>query len=413
MNFLNYLSHTKTLLKAYKSCSLVNSDGSLLFSKDLGNEALTTTRLVAFQIVKKYLNPKPLDFFILNDPENGGYHYSKLIFITCLDANLFLIWDVDCFYIDFKIPPTPLFDQGKKNEFVWQALTSANSFGEDLESLLVYQKHCVDQLNNMSEQLKLIASVKNQQAWLKTTQEVFNLQFDSKAHGSFEALYKTQSGQNIKLKFSAEEKQNIRLLTLDFTNTSLATDFHTSSHVIESALLKRIIDFYQINNYFSQAVLDKIKVILPPKSIVSKPHALGEYNYELQNICSQLFDYNTVQLNAHTRKSLATFDYCNYLNLQISHSTNTANIFLSAQNSYLNQFEDFVEKKLIHLLQMSKNEQTGSIRFQVSTNESINLKVKNNYSCNKSDLGLKINEKAVSRGLYNLKKDDIVEITIG
>ncbi|MBC7467630.1 MAG: hypothetical protein H7256_16685, partial [Bdellovibrio sp.] len=122
MSAAYYQYQLHQLIQPFTSCSLVNADGALLASNDLSREILTTTRLVAFQIVKKYLNPKPHDLFVMNDPENGGYSLSKLIFVAAIDSNLFLIWDETNNLLDFKIPPTPLYEKNVKNSFVWKAL---------------------------------------------------------------------------------------------------------------------------------------------------------------------------------------------------------------------------------------------------------------------------------------------------
>ncbi|MBY0555312.1 hypothetical protein K2P97_12340 [bacterium] len=413
MNFLNYQSHLKILLKNFKSCSLVNADGALLYSKDNSFELLTTTRLVAFQIVKKYLNPKPQDLFILNDPENGGYQYSKIVFITCLNPNLFLIWDEDYHFIDFKIPPTPLFDQGRKNEFVWQAMISANKNADELEAFFEYQKYTVDRLMHLVSLIEDLANSKSQQIWLKASNEVFNTQFNNKAHGTAEAYFKLNSTQTIKLKFSAEEKQNLKLITLDFTNTNLATDIHTSSHVIESALIKKISEFFQIGDYLTQAVLDKIKVILPPRSIVSKPHPAGLYNYELQTICSQVCEHNMTQLNAHNRKGQNTFDYANFLNFEVYGETLHANNLISATQVSLQNFEQLICKNLIKMTAMKKTDSSHHIIFSVCTDNPLKLNIKNNYYSDKLNNQFKLNDQLLQRGSVELKKNDRIEIIWG
>lgn len=412
MNFLNYQSHLKTLLKNYKSCSLVNADGALLYSKDNSLEMLTTTRLVAFQIVKKYLSPKPLDLFVLNDPENGGFQYSKLLFISCLTPNLFLIWDEDNFCIDFKIPPTPLFDKGVKNDFVWQALISASKNTEDLEAFFEYQKYNIDRLVNNKALLDVISNIKNQQMWLKATQEIFSIQFENKAHGSFEGYHKILQNQFIKLKISAEERQNLKLITLDFTNTNLATEMHSSSHVIESAAIKKIMDFYQLGDFFTQSMLDKIKIILPPRSIVSKPHPTGRFNYELQSICSQLCDYNLTQLNLHSRKSQNNFEYSNFLNFEIHTENSHTNNLISSQTIFLNNFEELIVNNSIKMKKMKRLDTANHIIFKVNT-DIMKINIKNDYHTEKSNNALKVNNKLVHRGEHILAKDDVVEILWG
>jgi|GEM_PF-5430983 len=413
MNFLNYQSSIKILLKNHNSCSLVNADGLLLYSKDLNHELLTTSRLVAFQIVKKYLSPKPQDFFVLNDPENGGYQFSKLIFIFCLNSNLYLIWDENNFYIDFKIPPTPLFEQGIKNDFVWQALIHKNKYSTELENFFDFQKNNMDRILKLNDLLNLVTSHKNQQIWLSTTNEIFSIQFSSKAHGGHEAQYPALKNQLIKLKFSAEEKQNQKLITLDFTHTGPACEIHAASHIIESVLVKKIIDFYQIDDFFTQSVLDKIKIILPPRSIVSKSHATGDYNLELQSVCSQLCEHNMKQLNSHTRKTQAVFEYANYLNFELSiDNCHTTNIF-STLHSQLNKFENLISAHFITLTKMTRIDATYCLNFKINTDLPAHLNIKNNYLVEKSTNSIKLNDKILARGPYDLSKNDSVEIVWG
>lgn len=410
MNFLTYKHCIKTLLGKYKSCSLVNAEGSLLFSKDQNFEVLTTTRLVAFQIVKKYLNPKPQDFFLLNDPENGGYQLSKLIFISCLSPNLFLIWDENNFNVDFKIPPTPIFDQGVKNEFVWQALIGSRPYSAEFESFLEYQKYKVDTVLKSASLLKTIGDIKAQQQWLKATQNIFDTQFNNKAQGSTEAQYKLSSGSCIRLRFSAEEKQNLKMLTLDFTNTNICPDIYTSSHVIESVLIKKIIDFYSVNEFFTQAILDKIKIILPPKSIVSRSHPTGEHNFELQTICSQLCDYNLTQLNLHTRKSKQTFELTNFLYFSLYSDHYHSNNFVGSDKIQLEQFEDLINNKVIDLKKMKRTDNLNQICFDIQSAEKVSLTIKNNYKSDEAAHELKLNNESIGRGQYELKQGDQLEI---
>ncbi len=413
MNFLNYQSCLKILLKNYKSCSLLNANGALLFSKDENHELLTTTRLVAFQIIKKYLQPKAQDFFVLNDPENGGYHYTKLIFISCLTANLYLIWDENNFYIDFKIPPTPLFEQGVKNDFIWQALINANKYAIELKTFFEHHKNNIDRIINHNDLLNVVASIKNQQLWLKATDEIFSIQFASKAHGTAEAYYQVAKSHFIKLKLSAEEKQNLKLITLDFTNTNYAAEVHTASHVVESALIKKIIDFYQIDEYCTQSVLDKIKVILPPRSIVSKPHLTGKYNFELQAICSQLCDYNIKQFNSQTRKPQTVFEYSNYMNFEIHTDRCHSSNIISSQLVSLKNFEELLTNNSIKMKKMRRIDTASHIAFQVNLDCGIKIDIKNNYYSEKKNNSFKLNNELLQRGQYNLKKDDIVEIIWG
>ena len=118
MNSKHFHNVLNQMTSSLESFSLVNQEGQLLFSKDATQtDLLTTTRLVCFQIIKKYLQPKPLDLFIMNDPENGGYSLTKMIFVAALSDNLYVIWNKDLNFIDFKIPPTPLW----RSAFINQA----------------------------------------------------------------------------------------------------------------------------------------------------------------------------------------------------------------------------------------------------------------------------------------------------
>lgn len=410
MSFLNYQSYLKVFLKNYASCSLVNAEGSLLYSKDAHFELLTTTRLVAFQIIKKYLNPKPHDFFVLNDPENGGYQYTKLLFISCLMPNLFLVWNEDNFYVDFKIPPTPLFENGVRNDFIWQTLISANKYTAELDSFFSRQKLNIDNILKHKTHLNIVADIKNQQTWLAATQEVFAIQFANKAHGGFACYHNVSPNQLIKLKFTAEEKQNLRLITLDFTNTNIATEMHTASHVIESALIKKIIDFYQINDFFTQSILDKIKVILPPRSIVSKSHPTGSYNFELQTICSQMCEHNMRQLNSHMRKPHAIFEYANFLYFEIHTAIGHSYNIFSPQSIFLNNFEELIANNAIKMKKMKRTDKISHIIFQSNTDSTMKINIKNNYYSEKSNNLFKVNDQLLQRGQHDIKKNDLVEL---
>jgi len=409
MTYLKYQFLLKTLLKTYRSCSLLNQDGQLLYSKDQGSSCLTTTRLVAFQIIKKYLNPKVGDFFILNDPDNGGYQYGKIIFIAALNHDLYLIWDEDYPQINFKIPPTPLYDQGKKNEFVWQALVGAGPHGTELENFLTYQKYNCERILNQKELSQLIADTKSQQLWFKCCSEVFTLHFDNKTHGSFESVYRGYPDQQIKLRFAAEEKQNIRSITLDFTQTQAAGKWHAASHVVESALIKKIIDFYQLSEFLSQSILDKVRIVLPPRSVVSKAHSSGDNNFELQQVCSQLCEFNMQQLNSQQRKATSNFEYQNYLDLRISSDQLMSASCFTGNNVHQQGFEELVNKQQISLQRMKKIEGSVAISFSVNTS-GLTLKVCNHHTHQRAHYQLKLNNQLLERGQYELKHGDHVEI---
>ena len=410
MKCLTFQYNLKVITKNFGACSIVNADGALVFSKDTNPSVLTTTRLVAFQIVKKYLKPQPGDLFILNDPENGGFQFSKLIFISALSGNLFLIWDEDFQFVDFKIPPTPLYDKNEKNEFVWKALIQSSRYANEFETFVLFQKYKVDRVSGLMKCITDMSLRESQQKWFKATQEIFNIQFNGKALGNFESQLKLKNNQFVKLKFSAEERQNLKLFTLDFTNTNLATDFHAASHVVESAIIRKIVEYYEFGDFFTQSILDKIKVLLPPRSIVSKPHPTGDNNLEIQAVCSQLCEYNLLQLNSHSRKAHAAFQYVNFLNFQIQSDEIFVNSQITAQSIALTGFEDLITNHHIEIQKMRRGDSQNKITFKILSEKPFRLKINNRYLTDDAGIALKVNNELKDVGLFDLSKDDVVDI---
>lgn len=410
MNAATYQNQLQQLMQTFQSCSIVNAEGALLASNDQRTEILTTTRLVVFQIVKKYLNPQPKDLFVMNDPENGGYGLSKLIFVTAIDPNLFIIWDEDCYLIDFKIPPTPLYDKAKRNEFVWKALVDSHENAAQLTFFFEAQKNRIEVLAEQSSLIKSLAQSKQQALWLKATQEIFENQFSSKAMGSFECQYKTPTEQFIKLKFTSEERQNIKLISLDFTNSSLATTYHAASHVIESGLVQKLIQYYQVEKYLTQSILDKIKIILPPKSIASKAHGTGRYNHELQTACSQLCQHNLTQLNSQIRKGAAPFEIDSELWIELQAKSQNFKMNFHQKHISLPCIEGLVREKAIEVTKMQKTEHGFHVRFQILEPRFDVLKITTKLGCLKNTDNVKVNEHVIASGDHPLKVGDTVSV---
>lgn len=408
MNAKTYQILLNQLTHDFSSFSIVNDEGHLLFSKDAQPECLSTSRLVAFQIVKKYLKPKPLDLIILNDPENGGFSLAKIIFVACLSENLNLIWHEDLNLIDFKIPPTPLYESGQKNSFVWNALVEGHPESGSLRNFFEQQKTLLDLVLLQKPLIQNLSLAKNQVAWLKACQEIFEAQFSNKALGSSESSYKTANQQLIKLKLTLEEKQNIKLLTLDFTNTNLATDYSAASHVVESGLVQKIIQFYQIENFFSQPVLDKIKIILPPKSIVSKAHSRGEWNHEIQSICSQLCLFNFNQLNSQSRKNSTSFELATELKFDLVSSLQNFPMSFDCKNVSIEGFETLLSQNQMHLIECYRGEQNIHLKFEVTDAVQPILQIKSKLFPEGKDWIFKINNQPpVGRKILLRPKDQI------
>ncbi len=406
----NYQSLLLQFANTLPSFSVINGDGQLLFSKDSATDCLTTTRLVAFQIVKKYLKPKPFDLIILNDPENGGFSLTKIIFVSALGENLYLVWEKDLPLIDFKIPPTPLYENNHKNSFVWTALVDGHPQATLLKSFFETEKIHLDQIYSNRESIQMLGQPKNQMLWLKTSQEIFENQFSSKPHGSAECSYRLSPTQMIKLKLLIEERQNIRLITLDFTNTSLASEYSASSHVIESGLIQKLVQFYQIENFFSQAVLDKIKIILPPKSIVSKAHPRGEWNNEIQSICSQLCAFDIAQLNAQSRKGALAFELAPELKFEVITTKGRNPVSLEPHLATMDGLEDLVDENQIDLLECHRSEQHVHLKFELRENAQARLQIKTKLFTENKDHIFKINNVDVTSRSSMLKPKDQVQI---
>jgi hypothetical protein len=397
------------LTPRFASFALINNEGQLLFSKDSKADCLTTTRLVAFQIIKKYLSPQPLDLFILNDPENGGFSLVKIIFMATLQDNLHLVWDEELDVIDFKIPPTPLFERGQKNSFVWNALVEGHPSAELLKNFFEGQKKKIDDMLTQKDHLQLLSLMKNQQAWLKASQEIFDLQFANKALGSAESSYRTPSQQLIKLKLSIEERQNLKSITLDFTNTSLAADYSAASHVVESGLIQKLLQFYQIENFFSQVILDKIKIILPPKSIVSKAQPRGDWNNEIQSICSQLCAHNLAQLNTQTRKSHVPFELSPELRFDFVTAQARFAMCFDQKTVNVEGIETLTTQGAIRLLECHRSEQNIRLKFEV-TDSQASLHTKTKIFAEAKDYAFKINDRSESPRKIALKPLDQVQV---
>lgn len=394
MNTINTLHSLQSLTHHFNSCSLVNAEGTLIWSRDQDLACLSTTRLVAFQIVRKYLRPQAQDLFILNDPENGGYQLSRPLFISGLSSNLFLIWDIALPLINFKIPPTPLYDQGVKNEFAWKAMIESHPSAKDFKSQILRQKQLIDQTSKLKEVIQHLSDDKNQQLWLKTSQQAFDILFSQKATGSAESFFKLNQTQTIKLKLTIEERQNLKLIQLDFSNTSLAQDVHAASHVIEGALIHSIVTYYDLKDYFTQTILDKIKMILPPRSIVAKSHPQGHYNYDLQSICTQLCQHNVNQLNTPSRKGLAQFQYKDFVFFGLGPSPHECSLnYVSPERFEICSIEQLANQNLIEINAMKRADTSGLLSFTVTQSHALTLQFHSLLKVPNAAIHLTLNKK--------------------
>ncbi len=404
------LSHLESyklssLLGHFKNASLLNKKGDLLFSKDADPFKTTTSRIVLFQIVKKYLQFKVGDIFISNDPENGGTSYNRVFFISCLAENLFLIWDSECLLIDFKIPLSPLTESTKINTLLWAALIDSSSFKAEFSAFFNHNIKNYNKLFSFKTYINEISSDSFQKQWFTLAKNLFNKKFDSKSFGESSLMIKYKEQQTIKLNLLIDEKQNIRTVKCDFANTSLVltgqNQLSTASHVVESGLVIELIKFYNLENFLAQPILDHFKIILPPKSILSNAHKTGNYNFELQKVSRQIMKKNLVTINSIEKKKDGLLNmYSTYL-MQIRCQAKTHNIFLSnsrIQFDQLNLFEQKVMQNLdgtYHTELVFKSEQIGNLSV---------FGIQSEYDHSKR--WIKLNNSTAKVGDYTLKNGD-------
>ncbi len=307
MNFHSTQQLLKTILSHFNSASLVTEDGKLLASIDCDVYKSTTSRLVVFQIIKKYLNPQINDLFILNDPGNGGLNYQNIFFTTRLTDKIFLVFVQAVPQINFKIPPTPLYDNGLKNKTVWPFLVDQNPQAEVLRTFFEKNWNEVLRLRNLSPFLSEISVGKNQLAYFRIVAQIFECNFNTKALGQSEVSLKLGGSDTIKVSLAIDEKQNQRTIHADFSQTSVAGKVFAASHVIESAVIMAIAESYGMCDLLSQPLLDLIRLTLPPQSIVSKANPLGTYNLLLQKAVSEQILFLLTSLAGKARAAASTF----------------------------------------------------------------------------------------------------------
>ncbi len=392
-----------SIISHLQNASLVNAKGELLFSKDADPFKTTTSRLVLFQIAKKYLSLSIGDVLISNDPENGGTSLSRVYFISCLSPNLFLIWDVDFFLIDFKIPLTPLLEKQRTNAFVWSALVDSQPNKEKYATFFNEQIHKFETINKFSDFIKVASDDTFQRQWFLVCKNIFIKHFEAKSFGQSELSYKYKDNVNIKLKVEVDEKQNARFFKVDFSGTSFfqPNNLSCASHVVESGLIIEFSKYYNLEKYLSQPMLDHIKLILPPKSVVTTAHKLGEFNFELQKMIRQMMRFNLSQINSQTKKKDKKFSLYSTHLLQMNSKDETNLIFLSNSRIHFESLSFFKQK----VLQSVDGEYKASLIFNSEQPVRIHLR----GICSEEDHSkrwIKINKQPVKHGSFELKKDD-------
>lgn len=396
----------QSFLNHFKNASLVNFNGDLLFSRDTELCSTTTSRLVSYQIVRKYLSLRPGDIFITNDPENGGYSYSKIFFISALTENLFLIWSDDLSQIQFKIPLSPLVETHKKNSMLWSAMIEPHPQKDLLIKFFDQQIEHYTSCFRATPYLDFLSESEFQQYWFKTCKAEFDRQFDLRAQGQDELSLKYHD-KLVKMSLRIEEKQNQRTITIDFSNTHLAEKMCAASHVIESAMIQEFVYHYKLHQFLSQPILNQIKLLMPPKSIVSKAHATGEFNFELQGLIRQMLKHLLFQLNgASNKKTDNKFSLKSEAQLSFSADSDVRAGFLMDQNFSLEDLSHFFQPSIMSM-------KDGSFHGEYVVCEKKGLTLDTFYLYSEFDHNkrfIKINNKSIKSGRYQLKENDQLAI---
>lgn len=394
----------QSFLNHFKNASLVNLNGELLFSRDTELCSTTTSRLVSYQIVKKYLSLRPGDIFITNDPENGGYSYSKVFFISALTENLFLIWSDDISQIQFKIALSPLMEAHNKNPMLWSAMIESHPKHATLARFFDEQIEHYTSCFRATPYLDFLSEPSFQQFWFKTCKAEFERQFDLRTQGQDELSLKYHD-KLIKISLGITEKQNQRTITIDFSNTHLADKMCAASHVIESAMIQEFVYHYKLHRFLSQPVLNQIKLIMPPKSLVSKAYPTGEYNFELQSIIKQALKHLLTQLSV-SKKSENKFSLKSEVQLNFISDSNVRAGFLLDQDFTLQDISKFFVPTI-----MSMKENNFHGEFVVRPQTQLTLDAFYLYSeFDHNKRFIKINQKSIKSGKYQLKENDQISI---
>jgi hypothetical protein len=388
------------LLSPFKNASIINSKGELIYSKDADSFKTTTSRIVLFQIAKKYLSPKPGDIIVSNDPENGGTQLNRIFFICSLHTNLFIVWDAELNEVQFKIPLTPLVEANKKNQMIWQVLIESQPAAEKFKTFFEKQISKMNQVQVFKKFILSVASDSFQKTWFNLTKSIFEDHFSLKSYGQHQLSIKYR-GQQIKINVDADEKQNIKSFKLDFSGTEMANHFACASHVVESGLMIEISKYYHFERCLSQPILDHLKLLLPPQSIVSKSIPNGEYNFELQKLTRQMMKHCLNQMNIQGKKSEKKFLVYSTAYL----SLNSEQIQLS--NFLSNSRIDFLVSDLFDKKVLTHTDRDYKATLTYRLDKPSHLNIYGVKSITDTDTRwIKLNGEIVHHGQFTLKKND-------
>jgi len=376
VNFHETQQILKIILSPFKSASLITDEGKLIASADTDHLQSTTSRLVVFQIMKKYLNPQIGDLFILNDPENGGLNFQNIFFTTRLTEKVYLVFVKENCQIHFKIPPTPLFEKGFRNKTIWPFLVDQNPNAKALTDFFESSWKAIEHLAHMHTYLHEISLPKNLQNYFKTVSKVFEQLFNTRALGQNEVTSRVSATETVKLRLTIDEKQNQRTIHADFSQSSPVKTISAASHIVESALIKSLADHYGMEHMLAQPLLDSIRLTLPPQSIVSKANALGTYNLLLQKTVTEQISFLVSTLTRQNKSAPSVFK----LNpeFQMDLQVNDTNYLISGDSKKLKFLDlDFlVQSNILIPLVAQYIEGKVHLKIQIKTDQKVVLKPK-------------------------------------
>ncbi len=395
----------ESLLKNYDNASILNAQGELLYSKDKELETTLTSRLVVFQNVKKYLKLTTEDVFMTNDPENGGYTFQKIFFIGCLRPNLFIVWVQAADMIQFKIPLSPLLDQGHKNTMVWDSLVEKNPLKDKLSDF--FNKQITRFKTNMSSTkvLTTLSDSSFQSQWLNLCKKQFEKAFEVKALGQHQVIT-TYHEKIIKMSIAIEEKQHLKTISFDFSQTQLADKISAASHILESAIIYEVMHFYGLSKYLAQPVLNQVRLSLPPKSVISKASPTGDYNFSLQALIRQQTQFILQFLNAHKKNDVSKMQIKPEVYIQIEKNDEFHSICLHQLGV---DFKDL--NTGFKVVEMHQKDHIYQAKIQNIHSEAVIIHFKSlDEVTNNSQHWIKMNNHLLGHGQYKLRPKDHLHI---
>lgn len=367
MNFHSLYHTSQLLVKTFESASLITADGKLLASTDQGQLISTTSRLVIFQIVKKYLSPQVGDMIIVNDPENGGLDFRHIFIVTRLTDHLYMVFVKVTPFIDFKIPPTPLFEKGTHNKLIWSLLVEPNPNKEQLTTFFEEALRNVKAIQNLKKELTLLSDAKNQAYLFKTFQQIFEEKFNNQALGFVETVYKLNTSEQIKMKLSIDEKQNQRSIILDFAQTSPAGVTSAASHVVESMLIYKLASFYKMTSLICQPFLDQIRMSLPPKSIVSKASPKGSKNLFMQKIIGENLNFLFENLSSKSSKKKPVLELPIEAKLNITVDSDLFQVEADTKKFQFHGLDQLIQSKKLIPMKLSYLDNKIHLKFKIGS----------------------------------------------